>query len=200
LAEATALQAACSLAFGQLNCDYIQHQTPVKSSTEALPPLKSAKVLDPLHERICCWHCSIRTQEAYVHWVRTCICFHGLRHPATLGGGEVVAFLSWLANTRNVAASTHKQALPALLLFSGKVLGVEWPGMTGRGRPLSRRRPSVVLNPDEVARMFCFLEGEHRLFAQLLDGTGLRINVGLRLRLKDLDLGRSTIDIGAGVE
>ena len=140
----------------------------MKSSTELLPPLKSAKVLDQLRERIRYLHYSIRTEEAYVYWVRTFIRFHGLRHPATLGGAEVEAFLSWLANTRNVAASTHKQALSALLFFYGKVLGVDLPWMTEMGRPRTKRRLPVVLSPEEVARIFCFLEGEHRLFAPLL--------------------------------
>ena len=140
----------------------------MKSSTEPLPPLKSAKVLDQLRERIRYLHYSIRTEEAYVYWVRTFIRFHGLRHPATLGGAEVEVFLSWLANTRNVAASTHKQALSALLFFCGKVLGVDLPWMTEMGRPRTMRRLPVVLSPEEVARIFCFPEGEHRRFAPLL--------------------------------
>lgn len=76
----------------------------MKSSTAPLPPLKSVKVLDQLRERIRYLHYSIRTEEAYVYWVRTFIRFHGLHHPATMGGPEVEAFLSWLANSRNVAA------------------------------------------------------------------------------------------------
>ena len=79
-------------------------------------------------------------------------------------------------NTRHVAASTHKQALSALLFFYGKVLGVDLPWMTEIGRPRTKRRLPVVLSPDEVARILCLLEGEHRLFAQLLYGTGMRIN------------------------
>jgi hypothetical protein len=74
-------------------------------------------VLDQLRERIRYLHYSIRTEEVYVYWVRTLIRFHGLRHPATLGGAKVEAFLFWLANTRNVAASTHKQALSALFFL-----------------------------------------------------------------------------------
>ncbi|MGS1606629.1 tyrosine-type recombinase/integrase (plasmid) [Klebsiella pneumoniae] len=52
----------------------------------------------------------------------------------------------------------------------------------------------MVLTPDEVVRILGFLEGEHRLFAQLLYGTGMRISEGLQLRVKDLDLdhGRSS--------
>jgi hypothetical protein len=134
----------------------------MKSSTVLLPPLKSEKVLDQLRERIRYLHYSIRTEEVYVYWVRFFIRFHGLRHPTTLGANEVEAFLSWLVNTRGVAASTHKQALSALLFFYGKVLGVDLPWMKEIGRPRTRQRLPVVLSPDEVARLLCFLDGEHR--------------------------------------
>jgi len=163
-----------------------------------LPPLKSAKVLDQLRERIRYLHYSIRTEETYVYWVRTFIRFHRLRHPATMDGADVEAFLSWLVSSRIVAASTHKQALSALLFFFGKVLGVDLPWMTEIGRPRAKRRLPVVLTPDEVAQFLCFLEGEHRLFAQLLYGTGMRINEGLQLRVKDIDFGRSTIIVREG--
>ena len=163
-----------------------------------LPPLKSAKVLDQLRERIRYLHYSIRTGETYVYWVRAFIRFHRLRHPATMGGADVEAFLSWLVSSRNVAASTHKQALSALLFFFGKVLGVNLPWMIEIGRPRAKRRLPVVLTPDEVAQVLCFLEGEHRLFAQLLYGTGMRINEGLQLRVKDIDFGRGTIIVREG--
>ncbi len=51
----------------------------------------------------------------------------------------------------------------------------------------------MVLTPDEVVRILGFLEGEHRLFAQLLYGTGMRISEGLQLRVKDLDFDHGTI-------
>ena len=159
-----------------------------------MPPLRSVKVLDQLRERIRYMHYSIRTEEAYVYWVRAFIRFHGLQHPTTMGGAEVEAFLSWLANTRNVATSTHKQALSALLFFFGKVLAVDLPWMKEIGRPRTKTRLSVVLSPDEVARILCVLKGEYRLFAQLLYGTGMRINEGLQLRVKDVDFGLGTIN------
>ena len=170
----------------------------MKSSTVSLPPLKSAKVLDQLRERIRYLHYSIRTEEVYVYWVRAFIRFHERRHPATLASNEVEAFLSWLANTRRVAASTHKQALSALLFFYGKVLGMDLPWMKEIGRPRTKRRLPVVLLPDEVARLLCFLDGEHRLFAQLLYGTGMRINEGLQLRVKDMDFERGIIIVREG--
>ena len=51
--------------------------------------------------------------------------FHGLRHPATLGCDEIEAFVSWLANERRDSASTHRQALAAMLFLYGKVMGVK---------------------------------------------------------------------------
>ncbi|MBK8337522.1 MAG: phage integrase N-terminal SAM-like domain-containing protein [Sterolibacteriaceae bacterium] len=170
----------------------------MKSGTPSLPPLKSVKVLDQLRERIRYLHYSIRTEEVYVHWVRAFIRFHGLRHPATLGGAGVEAFLFWLANARSVAASTHRQALSALLFFYRKVLGTDLPRMTETGVPRTKRRLPVVLSPGEVARIRCLLEGEHRLFARLPYGTGMRINEGLQLRVTDIDFSRGTIIVREG--
>ncbi len=123
---------------------------------------------------------------------------HGVRHPATLGSSEVEAFLSWLANERKVSVSTHRQALAALLFFYGKVLCTDLPWLQEIGRPRPSRRLPVVLTPDEVVRILGFLEGEHRLFAQLLYGTGMRISEGLQLRVKDLDFDHGTIIVREG--
>lgn len=138
----------------------------MKTATAPLPPLRSVKVLDQLRERIRYLHYSLRTEQAYVHWVRAFIRFHGVRHPATLGSSEVEAFLSWLANERKVSVSTHRQALAALLFFYGKVLCTDLPWLQEIGRPRPSRRLPVVLTPDEVVRILGFLEGEHRLFAE----------------------------------
>ncbi|HCT2521568.1 TPA: integron integrase [Escherichia coli] len=170
----------------------------MKTATAPLPPLRSVKVLDQLRERIRYLHYSLRTEQAYVHWVRAFIRFHGVRHPATLGSSEVEAFLSWLANERKVSVSTHRQALAALLFFYGKVLCTDLPWLQEIGRPRPSRRLPVVLTPDEVVRILGFLEGEHRLFAQLLYGTGMRISEGLQLRVKDLDFDHGTIIVREG--
>ncbi len=89
-----------------------------------------------------------------------------------------------LANERKVSVSTHRQALAALLFFYGKVLCTDLPRLQEIGRPRPSRRLPVVLTPDEVVRILGFLEGEHRLFAQLLYGTGMRISEGLQLRVR----------------
>nr|AXQ86156.1 Integron integrase IntIPac [Citrobacter freundii] len=174
------------------------HHNKMLTATAPLPPLRSVKVLDQLRERIRYLHYSLPTEQAYVHWVRAFIRFHGVRHPATLGSSEVEAFLSWLANERKVSVSTHRQALAALLFFYGKVLCTDLPWLQEIGRPRPSRRLPVVLTPDEVVRILGFLEGEHRLFAQLLYGTGMRISEGLQLRVKDLDFDHGTIIVREG--
>jgi len=56
-------------------------------------------------------HMSIRTEEAYVLWVRRFILFHHKRHPKDMGAQEIRAFLAHLAVHDHVAASTQNVAL-----------------------------------------------------------------------------------------
>lgn len=163
-----------------------------------LPPLRSARLLDQVRERIRYLHYSIRTEDTYVYWIRSYIFFQDRRHPAEMGGPEVEAFLSWLANKRNVAVSTHRQALSALLFLYQKVLGQNLPWMEEIGRPHRQPRLPVVLSVEEVKRILALMDGEHRLFAQLLYGTGMRITEGLQLRVKDIDFDHRSIVIRAG--
>ena len=65
------------------------------------------RLLDQVRERIRYRHYSIRTEKAYVEWVRQFILFHGKRHPEDMGADEVRRFLAYLAAERNVAAATH---------------------------------------------------------------------------------------------
>ena len=162
------------------------------------PPLLSTRLLEQVRERIRYMHYSIRTEDVYVHWVRSFIRFHGLRHPREMGEAEVVAFLTHLANDRNVAPSTHKQALSALLFLYRHVLEGELPWMAQLDRPTSPRRIPAVLTQPEVAAVFSHLDGECSLLARLLYGTGMRLMEGLRLRVKDVDFTRSVIVVRDG--
>ena len=82
----------------------------------APPVLRAARLLDQIRERIRYKHYSLRTEQAYVQWVRMFVKWHGLRHPRDMGREEIECFLAMLANERRVAASTHNQALSALLI------------------------------------------------------------------------------------
>lgn len=81
--------------------------------------------LNSIREKIRLKHYSYKTEKAYVDWAERYIRFHGIRHPAEMGLNEVEAFLSHLAVTRGVSASTQNQALHALLFMYREVVGVE---------------------------------------------------------------------------
>jgi hypothetical protein len=49
----------------------------MKSIGSPLPALQSSRLLDQVRERIRYLHYSIRTEQAYVHWVRAFARFHG---------------------------------------------------------------------------------------------------------------------------
>jgi len=76
------------------------------------------KLLDRVRGEIRARHYSRRTEEAYVHWIRRYIVFHGKRHPSELSGSDVTAFLTWLAVEKRVAASTQNQALSSVLFLA----------------------------------------------------------------------------------
>ncbi len=161
------------------------------------PVLRSTRLLDQVRERIRYLHYSLSTEKAYLHWVRFFIRWHGrggvMRHPRDMGAPEVEAFLTMLATERQVSASTHNQALSAILFLYREVLGIDLPWLDGVNRPTQTRRIPSVLTKDEVAALFQFLDSDMRLLAQLLYGTGMRLMEGLRLRIKDVDFDRHVI-------
>jgi integrase len=137
--------------------------------------------MDQLRERIRYLHYSLRTEKAYCMWVKDYSRFHKLRHPQEMGRIEIEQYLSHLANSRKVAASTHKQAFSALLFFYGTVLNQNLPWLNEIGRPTLPKRLPVVLTREEVNSIFLQIDSlEQRTFAKLLYGTGLRISEALQ--------------------
>jgi integron integrase len=140
----------------------------------------------------------LRTEEAYVGWVRRFIRFHGTRHPRELGAVEVSAFLTHLAVEDAVAASTQNQALSALLFLYREVLQqplAEDLAITYAKRP---EYLPTVLSRDEARAVLAALSGTHQLMASLLYGSGLRLLECLRLRVKDLDFDQRQLIVRQG--
>src|ERR1700741_3942218 len=86
------------------------------------PPPGQPRLLDRVRNAIRARHYSLRTEEAYVAWIRRFILFHGKRHPMTMGESEINVFLTSLAVDGPVSASTQTQALSALLFLYRRVL------------------------------------------------------------------------------
>ena len=143
-------------------------------------------------------HYSIRTEQAYLDWIKRFIRHFGKRHPRDMGAKEVREFLTHLAVAGKVAASTQNQAKSALLFLYREVLDVELPWLDDVEAAKTPKRLPVVLTRDEVMAMLARLEGSHGLIARLLYGTGLRVMECLRLRVKDVVFERGEILVRDG--
>jgi hypothetical protein len=117
------------------------------------------KLLARVREAIRVRHYSPRTEQAYVGWIRRYVFFHKVRHPADMGKDEVNRFLSHLALTERVSASTQNQAFNALLFLYHKVLEKDLGLIDGVIRAKRSSRLPVVLTIDEVRRLFIHLDG-----------------------------------------
>jgi len=161
------------------------------------PPLQSLRLLDQVRERIRYLHYSLSTEKTYLYWVRFYVRWHGrngtMTHPRDMGAKQVEAFLTMLATERKVSASTHNQALSALLFLYREVLEEDLPWLTDINRPAQVRRIPSVLTKDEVAGLLAAMDGVTALLARLLYGTGMRLMEGMRLRVKDVDFDRHVI-------
>ncbi|GAB1596633.1 hypothetical protein PAGU2638_23120 [Lysobacter sp. PAGU 2638] len=156
------------------------------------------RLLDLVRDRVRVRHYSLRTERAYVSWVRRFIIANGRRHPRELGGPEVERFLTDLAARDDVASGTQNQALAALLFLYREVLGLKLPWMQDVVRAKRPRRLPVVLSRSEVDRMLGSMDGQMRLMTALLYGTGMRLMECTRLRIKDIDFERGEIVVREG--
>ncbi len=143
-------------------------------------------------------HHSPRTEAAYLHWLRRFWHFSGRRDPATLGVGEVTAFLNDLAVTQKVAAATQNQALAAVLFLYRHVLGQDLPWLDELVRAERPEHLPTVMSRDEVRRVLAAMDGTPRLLAVLLYGAGLRLLECCHLRVKDVDFDRNQLTIRRG--
>lgn len=171
------------------------HELPPAYTSQAARPVR---LLDQVRTAIRLRQYSLRTERAYVGWIKRYILFHDKRHPSAMGAPEVTAFLSHLAVAGNVAAATQQQALAALLFLYREVLKVELPWMNEIVRPKKPQKVPTVLSRGEVDRLLAAMEGVHALMARLLYGTGMRLMECMRLRVKDVDFDRGEITVRDG--
>jgi integron integrase len=173
--------------------DY-QLRDPLSGATATKPP----HLLDQVRAAIRTKHYSQRTEEAYVHWTRHFILFHGKRHPIEMGETEVGQFLQHLALNKRVAASTQNQALNALLFLYASVLKKPLGKLPNVLRAKRPKRLPTVLRQDEVQRLFAAMQGHYSLMARLLYGAGLRLTECTNPRIKDVDFTTNQILVRDG--
>jgi integron integrase len=151
------------------------------------------RLLDRVRHAIRARHYSLRTEEAYVAWIKRFIFFHKKRHPIEMGVVEVNEFVTRLAVDGPVSASTQTQALSALLFLYRHVLAKSLSDLETVIRAKRPGRLPTVLTRAEVRRVLGRMHGTPRLVATLLYGTGMRLLECLRLRVKDLEFGNNRI-------
>jgi len=157
------------------------------------------RLLEVVRERLRLKHYSIRTEKAYVTWIRRYIQFHGKRHPREMGKGEIETFLTALAVERDVASATQNQALSALLFLYREVLEISLPWLDDVVRAKRPARLPVVLTRQEVAALRgAIRDPQMSLIVDLLYGAGLRLMEAVRLRVKDVELERGEILVRDG--
>lgn len=159
--------------------------------------LMAKKLLDQARDILRAKHYSIRTEDAYIHWMRRFILYHHKRHPNVMGAAEVQEFISHLATDQDVAASTQNQALSAVLFLYRHVLQIDLGPLQITHAQRPQRLPAVLTN-EETVRVLNQLSGTHKLMAQLLYGSGLRLMECLRLRVKDIDFQYKTVTVRNG--
>lgn len=144
-------------------------------------------LLQSVRERIRLKHYSIRTEEAYVDWINRFLKFHYNRRPLLIREPDVSRFLTYLAVSRKVSASTQNQALSAVLFLYREVLDhpLDWIDKVERAR--KPERLPLVFSREEMRAILLQLEGTRWLMASFLYGAGLRLMECLRLRVKDID-------------
>ena len=144
------------------------------------------KLLDQMRDVLRKKHYSKRTEETYVGWARRFIRFHHVRHPQEMGAQEIGQFLTYLAVTQNVAASTQNQALSALVFLYKEVLNRDLEPIDMHRAKRPEKLP-VVFSRQEVKAVLAHLDGIPWVMAHLMYGAGLRLMECVRLRVKDVD-------------
>lgn len=160
--------------------------------------MSKPKLLDQVRDAIRVRHYSMRTEEAYVYWIKRFIFYHEKRHPLHMGEQEVSKFLSHLAVEGKVSASTQNQALSALLFLYQEVLKQELGWINNVKRAKKPSHLPVVFTKEEAKAVLLRLEGTKWLMASLLYGAGLRLMECLGLRVKDIDFSYNQITVRDG--
>ena len=159
-------------------------------------PNPENSLIDQVHEVLRYHHYAYRTEQSYSSWILQYVKFYGGEiHPKDMGKNEIERFLSYLAEKKNAAATTQTQALNALIFLYKKVLDIDLGDGIATKRSKRRLNLPIVLTQKEVLKLLENMKGKHALMAKLLYGCGLRLLECIRLRVKDVDFGRTKIFI-----
>lgn len=108
---------------------------------------------------------------------------------------QIIAFCQYLVIDRKVSASYQNQAINAIKFYYEKVQGGK-RRLYALQRPNKEKQLPVVLNTDEISRLFGTLKNlKHRTVLMLIYSAGLRISEAINLKIKDIDSVRMQIRV-----
>jgi len=106
--------------------------------------------------------------------------------------------LNHLVVKKHLSASSQAQALNALIFMYKQVLEFDPGWMDNLVRAKRKQTLPTVLSVDEVRAVLSHMTGTVKLMAEVIYGTGLRVNECTKLRIKDIDFGMKTIVVRNG--
>ncbi|MFA7343022.1 MAG: integron integrase [Terrimicrobiaceae bacterium] len=168
-----------------------------REDTGELPPRYEA-FLEEVTEALRVTRYSYRTEQSYWEWARRFLIFARPKSRADIRWWQAKEYLEYLTLKRRVASSTLNQAMSALQFVFRGVLRRGAGGMEEVKRPSQSQRLPTVLTREEVGQLFGLMEGQGRLMAELMYGSGLRVMECVRLRVKDVDFGNRYIVVRSG--
>lgn len=136
-----------------------------------------------------------KTEKAYVNWVQRFSRFHSGEELAELDNDQIVDYLNYLAEERNVTGATQNQALCAIVFLYKEVMGRDVSGLNNLKRAKRSKNVPTVLSAEEVKEVISRMNGMPKLIAFLMYGTGMRLSEALRLRIQDVDFATRQIYI-----
>lgn len=143
-------------------------------------------------------HYSPRTASSYAYWCKQYILFHNKQHHRDMGKDHLESYLNHLVTHRHLSASSQSQALNALFFMYKHVLDIHPDWLDDLARAKRKQHLPTVLSVSEVREIFTHMQGMPRLMAELIYGTGMRVNECTQLRIKDIDFSLKTITIRQG--
>jgi integron integrase len=143
-------------------------------------------------------HLAWKREKTYRSWCRRFVAACGEKPVDQYDKDDVRKWLSNLAVEERVSVSTQKQALNAVVFFFREVLRRDPGDFSDFARARRFRNLPTVLTQEECKRLFNELSGTYRLMAELMYAAGLRLSELLRLRVKDVDLGRLQLAVHFG--
>ncbi len=142
-----------------------------------------ARVRATMHER----GMSPRTEEAYLYWIGRFVQHHDYNAPETLGADHVRSFVQSLERRHGASPATRNLALNAVRFLYRRVLERPMAAIENVKRAHQERGLPEVFTRAEARAIINGLQGQLRLMAGLIYGSGLRLAECVALRVRDLD-------------